>query len=173
MPAWGWGNEAPVACCTLTSPACPHPLSTSPRLPRRTCARWQFPENSQENVCLEMKGFTPAAYTPSLFQHLPATARSSGSPRIPLPHLIMLDALDGDNASHKAGNKQALWPGPRSGIMSQSRPVSTAWGNGAGRAPRVHARMQGGWKTTLTVARANCFPFACAEIKIAAWKRGA
>lgn len=36
-----------------------------------------------------MKGFTPAAYTPSRFQHLPATARSSGSPRLPHPHLMM------------------------------------------------------------------------------------
>lgn len=122
MPAWGWGNEAPVACCTLTSPACPHPLSTSPRLPRRTCARWQFPENSQENVCLEMKGFTPAAYTPSLFQHLPATARSSGSPRLPLPHLIMLDALDGDNASHngRLGTSKRSDPDPDRALWAKA-----------------------------------------------------
>ncbi|XDV37267.1 hypothetical protein PO909_006896 [Leuciscus waleckii] len=42
-----------------------------------------------KSVCLKMKGFTPAAYTQSRFQHLPATARSSGSPRLPHPHLMM------------------------------------------------------------------------------------
>lgn len=42
-----------------------------------------------KSVCLKMKGFTPAAYTQSRFQHLPATARSSGSPRLPHLHLMM------------------------------------------------------------------------------------
>lgn len=69
-----------------------------------------------------MKGFTPAAYTPRLFQHLPATAHSSGSPRLPHPHLIMLNALDGDNASHngRLGTSKRSDPDPDRALRAKA-----------------------------------------------------
>lgn len=90
------GSEAAVACCTMTSLR-PHPFSTSEKAVRRSppIVRLRRMAISSKlpvywkSVCLKMKGFTPAAYTPSRFQHLPATALSSGSPRLPHPHLMM------------------------------------------------------------------------------------
>ncbi|KAA0709418.1 hypothetical protein E1301_Tti004157 [Triplophysa tibetana] len=54
---------------------------------------------------------------------LPTPSRdSSGSPRLPLPHLIMLNFLDGDNASHngRLGTSKRSDPDPDRALRAKA-----------------------------------------------------
>ncbi len=113
------GSEAVVACCTMTSPMHLHPLSTWEKAVHRSppIIRLRLmPISSKlpvywKSVCLKMKGFTPAAYTPSRFQHLPRDSAQLRLPTAPSP-----PSHDGDNTTNN--DKQAVWPG--SDVSSRS-----------------------------------------------------
>ncbi len=112
------GSEAVVACCTMTSPMHPHPLSTwekavhrSPHHTVETGANFQqTPSVLEKRLSEDERLHTRCLHT----EPLPTPSRDSAQLR--LPTAPSPPSHDGDNTTNN--DKQAVWPG--SDVSSRS-----------------------------------------------------